>query len=96
MNVKGKWFGIAFAFYPLFIHKLKNKTMKSFKSLALVFAAAIISLGVNAQASTTTTAKPAAKTEAKPVVKSTTKSTTEVKKTDTKKTDAKKPAPATK
>jgi hypothetical protein len=54
--------------------------MKNFKSLALVFAAAIIALGVNAQASSTK-AKPAAKkTEAKkPAAK----------------TDAKKPAAKT-
>jgi hypothetical protein len=56
--------------------------MKSFKSLALVFAAAIISLGVSAQASTT--AKPAAKkTEAKKA---------DTKKADTKKADTKKTA----
>jgi hypothetical protein len=65
--------------------------MKNFKSLALVFAAAIISLGVNAQAATT--AKPAAKADTKK---------TAVKKADTKatapKADAKKDAakPATK
>ncbi len=48
--------------------------MKSFKSLALVFAAAVISLGSFAQASTTTPAKPAAKsTAAKPATKPATK-----------------------
>ena len=44
----------------------KQKTMKSFKSLALVFAAAVISLGAFAQASTAKKdAKAPAKTEAK-------------------------------
>jgi hypothetical protein len=65
--------------------------MKSFKSLALVFAAAVISLGSFAQTSTTKpaaksdakkteAAKPAAKTAAKTETKSTAKTT--AKKTD--------------
>ena len=66
--------------------------MKSFKSLALVFAEAIISFGSFAQASTT---KPADKPAAKAVGKTTTTNKTAAKKADVKKTDAK-AAPAAK
>ena|GEM_PF-2990619 len=64
--------------------------MKSFKSLALVFAAAVISFGSFAQ--TSNTAKPADKAAAKPVAK-----TAAPKKVDSKKSDVKttaKPAAA--
>ena len=55
--------------------------MKNLKSLALVFAAALISFGSFAQASTTKTAKPAAKAEVKKA--------DAPKKVDAKKADAK-------
>lgn len=61
--------------------------MKSLKSLALVFAAAVIALGVNAQGAEKKEVKAAAKTEAKKEAKKVEA------KADAKKGEAKKEAP---